>query len=432
MDAHSRVLTVEKLVEGGWGLARLDSEVVLLRGVLPREKVTVADAVEHKGYREAKVCALLEASPDRVAPPCPVYGVCGGCQFQHMGYEAQLDVKKTVLAETLWRLGKVHVENISLPIPSPHPFGYRSTVRFVVFLDEKTFKLGFHQEHSHRPVEASGCLLAPEAMRVLISTIAERLRKQPRLPLHLESMEIRRSVTSGSHLLIHRAGPAGRDQAMRLVEVFADLPDVVGQVVSVTRGRQGQRWVQGQDWIAEELDGVIFHISDRSFLQPNWHVNRLISRTLSEWVEPDRGPRILELYAGVGTLGLPLARRGALVTEVEANRYAIADGRHAAKRNHVGRCRFRHLRAEAAVEGVGEGEYDLVVVDPPRTGLSPGCLQGLLRIAVPRLMYISCNAATLARDLSRLCVSGYRIARVQPFDMFPQTAHVETLVELVR
>ena len=175
-----------------------------------------------------------------------------------------------------------------------------------------------------------------------------------------------------------------------------------------------------------------FHISDRSFLQPNWHVNRLISRTLSEWVEPDRGPRILELYAGVGTLGLPLARRGALVTEVEANRYAIADGRHAAKRNHVGRCRFRHLRAEAAVEGVGEGEYDLVVVDPPRTGLSPGCLQGLLRIAVPRLMYISCNAATLARDLSRLCVSGYRIARVQPFDMFPQTAHVEILVELVR
>jgi tRNA/tmRNA/rRNA uracil-C5-methylase (TrmA/RlmC/RlmD family) len=149
-------------------------------------------------------------------------------------------------------------------------------------------------------------------------------------------------------------------------------------------------------------------------------------------VAPSPGLRLLELYAGIGVLGLPLARHGALVTEVEANRWALADARHAAKTNHIGRCRFRHQKAEACLDMTESGEYDAVLMDPPRTGLSPETLRGLLAFNVPRLFYLSCDPATLARDLGKLWGGGYRVVRLQAFDMFPQTAHIETLVELAR
>jgi 23S rRNA (uracil1939-C5)-methyltransferase len=167
-------------------------------------------------------------------------------------------------------------------------------------------------------------------------------------------------------------------------------------------------------------------------MQANWPLLEMLSRMVIEWVAPSQGLRVLELYAGISVLGLPLARQGALVTEVEANRWALADARQAAKTNHIGRCRFRHQKAEECLDATEAGEYDVVLMDPPRTGLSPESLRGLLAINVPRLFYLSCDPATLARDLGKLCAGGYRVARLQAFDMFPQTAHIETLVELAR
>jgi 23S rRNA (uracil1939-C5)-methyltransferase len=190
--------------------------------------------------------------------------------------------------------------------------------------------------------------------------------------------------------------------------------------------------VDRQDWIVDRLDGLRFRITDGSFMQANWLLAERLSRTVAAWVAPSAGLRVLELYAGIGVLGLPLARRGALVTAVEANRWALADARYAAKMNHVGRCRFRHAKAEAFLASTAPGAYDVVLMNPPRVGLSEEALSGILTVNAPRLIYLSCDPATLARDLGRLCTGGYRVTRVQPFDLFPQTAHLETLVELVR
>lgn len=438
MAMETLTVTIEKLVQGGRGLARHEGEVLFVRGVIPAETVAVIGGVRHKGFQEATVSGVLVASPDRVAPPCPVYEVCGGCQLQHIRYEAQLVQKRKILIETLMRVGKLQVDDILPVIASPNPYGYRSVVRFVVFRAGKEFALGFHREGTNQPVAAAGCLLVPQATRDVVAAVGERLAGRTKLPLRVESVEVRRSVAFGSTLLMHRTGPAKREHTDQLFELFRNVSGVVGQVVTAGNGRQGQRlqrwqrFVDGQDWIADRLGDLIFRISDRSFMQANWPLNEILSRTVGEWVVPALGLRVLELYAGIGTLGLPLARGGALVTEVEANPYALADARHAAKSNHIGRCRFRPLRAEAMLESAQAGEYDVVLVDPPRTGLSGDCVKGLLRIGVGRLLYLSCDAPTLARDLSQLCSSGYRIARMQPFDMFPQTAHLETLVELVR
>lgn len=421
-------ITIEKLVQGGRGLARQEGQVLLVRGVIPGETVSFLGGAKRRGVQEGTAQEVLTPSPDRVAAPCPVYEICGGCQLQHIQYDAQLRFKREILAETLTRVGKLQVD-VPAMVASPDPYGYRSSVRFVVFRSKPGFALGFHEEGSHAPVAAAGCLLVPEAMRKTVAEVQERLARHARLPAQVESLEVRRSLAFGSTLLSWRTGPAVRSQAEKLFALFQDVPDIVGQVVTAeNRGR----WVARQDWIADRLDDLLFRITDGSFMQANWLLTETLARTLVEWVAPSQGLRLLELYAGIGVLGLPLARRGALVTEVEANRWALADARHAAKTNHVGRCRFRHQKAEECLEMTEAGEYDAVLLDPPRTGLSPESLRGLQAINVPRLFYLSCDPATLARDLGRLCADGYRIVRLQPFDMFPQTAHIETLVELAR
>ncbi|MFM8550698.1 MAG: 23S rRNA (uracil(1939)-C(5))-methyltransferase RlmD [Nitrospiraceae bacterium] len=428
-----RQVTIEKLVQGGRGLARQNGRVVLVRGAIPGETVSLVDAGKHKGVQEATIGKVLSASPDRVPAPCPVYEQCGGCQLQHLGYEAQLVQKQVILRETLARLGKIAVDDLPPVMPSPDPYGYRSTVRFMVFRpgksQDKGLALGFHREGSHEPVPASGCLLAFAPMREAATLIDERLAKGMRLSLHLESVEIRYSVSSGSLLLIHHTGPAKPDEAQTVFGLFQDLPKLVGQVLVA---QNGKRWVQGQDWIEDRLDEVTFRISDRSFMQTNWRLAERLSKTMADWLGPLEGVRVLELYAGIGMLGLSLARAGALVTEVEANEAALADSRHAAKVNHIGRCRFRPLTAEAMLAEMQSGDYDLILMAPPRTGLSADCVQELLRVGTGRLLYLSCDPATLARDLGRLSGGGYRIVRMQAFDMFPQTAHIETLVELAR
>jgi len=422
------MVTIEKLVQGGRGLARQEGQVLLVRGAIPGETISFTGGTKRKGVQEGTVHEVLKPSPDRVAAPCPVYEVCGGCQMQHIQYEAQLRFKREILAETLTRVGKLQIE-VPPIVPSPNPYGYRSSVRFVVFRSKPGFTLGFHEEGSHQLVTAAGCLLVPDAMRKVIADVQERLARYGKLPVQAESLEVRRSVAFGSALLSWRTGPAMRSQAEKLFALFQDVPNVVGQVVTAeNRGR----WVAGQDWIADRLDDLLFRITDGTFVQANWPLAETLARMLVEWAAPLPGLRVLELYAGIGVLGLPLARRGALVTEVEANRWALADARHVAKTNHIGRCRFRHLKAEECLDATESGEYDAVLMSPPRTGLSPESLRGLLALNVPRLFYLSCDPATLARDLGKLCAGGYRLVRLQSFDMFPQTSHIETLVELAR
>ncbi len=432
MAEQEPTVTIEKLVQGGRGLARLGSQILFVRGAIPSETVSVAGGAIHKGVQDAAVTRVLVSSPDRVAPPCSVYEVCGGCQFQHIRYEAQLAQKREILRETLARVGKLRIEEIPPVVASPSPYGYRSTIRFAVFRQGAGFALGLHEQRTHQPVEASSCLLVPEATRGIVQEVTRRLAEQHRLPLRIDALEVRRSVSFGSTLLALRTGPATREQARALLGLFRDIPDIVGLVITAGKPGRWQRWVEGQDWIADRLDELIFRISDRSFMQANWLLNETLARTVTGWVAPAPGLRVLELYAGIGSFGLPLARRGALVTEVESNPYALADARYAAKTNHIGRCRFRPLQAETMLESVHNGEYDVALVDPPRAGLDRECLQALGRLDIPRILYLSCDAPTLARDLGRLSGDGYRLSRCQPFDMFPQTAHVETLVELAR
>ncbi len=433
MTAQPVTVTIEKLVQGGRGLARQNGKVLLVRGAIPAETVDITPGPSHAQYQEATVRKVHRPSPNRVEAPCPVYGQCGGCHLQHIRYETQLALKWEMLTETLSRVGGLAGITIGTVVPSPQAVGYRSTVRFVVFRQGTGLALGFHEEGSHRPVAAPGCLLVHETARPIVAAIHARLTTQRTLPVRIESLEVRCSASGGAIHLAFRVVAGNPRRAEHLFGLFADLPGVGGQTVT---DQKGHRWVHGDDALTEHLAGLTFRISEQSLMQVNWPLTATLSRMVGEWIlgtvpqaEPSR-IRVLALYAGIGTLGLPLARCGALVTLVEANKYAIADARHTAKVNHVGRVRFRHMKAEDMLVSVEPGIYDVVLMAPPRVGLTPACVRALLRSEIGRLLYVSCDSATLARDLKMLCQGGYRLLRVQPFDMVPQTAYLEIVAEL--
>lgn len=430
--------TIERVVAGGWGLSRSDSMVTFVRGGLPGEVVTAIPGDRHSDYQFATLHEVHEASPHRVQAPCAVYDACGGCQFQHVRYEAQLQYKQDMLEEAFSRIGRIQQVDFKNPVPSPLPYEYRQRVRFRVFQHHGTFHLGFVRERSHSPVKGAGCLLVSKPMEQVIAHVEGRLAGLRKLPSFLSHVEIRSSGAFGTHLILCTVPRASSHQANGLLALFEDIPAVVGCVltsssVTASQRKYVRRVVRGEAHLFDRFQDMVIRISDRSFMQANWSVYSLIFKTVADWVNGEgRQLRVLELYAGVGCLGLGLAKNGALVTEIEENPYAVADAKRSASQNHVGRYRVRAAKVEDFLETVTADDYDLIVMDPPRAGLSRQCTESLERIRVPRVLYLSCDASSLARDLKRLCATHYRVRRVQAFDMFPQTAQVETLVELVR
>ena len=431
----SSEVRIEKLVPGGNGLARVGAQVVFVKGGLPEERLRVLIGEKRRGVHYGEILQILDPSRDRVVPPCSIYGQCGGCQLQHVSYEGQRQQKRAILTDALQRIGKIEIPEIEHVAPSPHPFGYRSTLRFVVFKGAKNFQLGFYQAETRNAVEAKACLLIPEPIQLLVSMVAKRLASLSSLPMYLEHVEFRVSTTSTDVLIIFHGSYKKAERVKTFLEQFQKLPGVIGCIAERSGPKTGRALstslVVGQDFVTERFHELTVHIGFRSFTQTNWPVYEAIGQKLRDWIGEPQGLRVLELYAGTGVLGMTLAQNGAHVTLVEPNSFALADARKSVALSHVSRCRFKQQTGETFLPCVKNEEYDVILVDPPRTGLSPHVTQELGRIRAPRVMYISCDVATLARDLSRLVNYGYRVVRMQPFDMFPQTAHIETLVELV-
>ncbi len=410
---------------------------VFVEGVLPGEDVRVQIGKARKGYAEGRLLEIVTPSPDRTAPPCPVYGTCGGCQLQHASATAQLELKRAILTETLTRLGKLTDVTVPAVIASPEAYGYRSRARLAVVAPPGgSPSLAYFEEDSHRPVPIAHCPLLAPRLNEAVAHLNHVLAGSKAMAALLQEVRLSLSVTTGEVVLQYMAEGCAPKQAEAWFErVRTGFAGVKGQVMIAGRGAQRRRWGGGDTTLLEDLGGLRLRCSDRSFVQANWRLNAILGETVTAWaVEGKRDVplRVLELYAGIGNFGLLIARAGALVTFVEGNPSALADARYNARMNHIGRCRFRSESAEAFLAGGTPGEYDLILMDPPRTGLSKEALAGLVRLKAARILYLSCDPPTLARDLRAMQEAGYRVARLQGYDMFPQTMHIETLVELAR
>lgn len=412
-------LTARDMAYGPHAVARHEGKVVFVRGAAPGDVVDAVITEHRRAFAFADTVRVVESSDQRRTPPCPYLPRCGGCPWQHLTTEAQLAAKQRIVAEQLRRIAGIDVP-VAPVLASPREFGCRRRIKLRV----DGGAIGYYAAASHTLVPVEHCLLAEPAVDAaiaaaggLVRTLAAAVR---RVELIARGADSDRVVLAGEV----EGGWIESDES-RCGAWLAANPQVQGLILH-GRGWQ-RRWGDVQVEVAPEDDlALIAHAP--AFTQVNPLVNRMVVETVSRWVDPRPGQLVLDLYAGAGNLSLPLRRRGATVIAVEQNRQAAADAAANAERQPGPPMRVINQRAERAVQQLAaEGtRLDAVVLDPPRSGAA-GCIPALLRLAAPRLVYVSCDPATLARDLSRLA-ERYRVEAVQPLDLFPHTYHVETVV----
>lgn len=421
-------LTIEKLIYGGDGLARLPADergrgkAAFLPFVLEGERVEAALAGEKAGFARARLERVLEASPQRIAPACPYFTQCGGCHYQHAGYQHQVAVKAAILRETLRRTAKVELPGDLHVHPSP-PWNYRNRTR--LRLQARPFALGYYRLGSHRLLEVEQCPISSPLLNRAIGALWE-LGRAEKLGTGLQEVELFADAADAKLALELYAAAEAQLPATLARDMAAALPQVAS--LALFRGRDpGSRpeILLGEGALHYATRRASYRVSPGSFFQTNRH----LTDELVELVAAGRrGSTALDLYAGVGLFAAALAQNFERVLAVEASAPAYAD----LKRNVPAPVKCFHATTQEYLERKTRSAADLVVVDPPRAGLGEKVVRLLGRLTAPRLTYVSCDPATMSRDLRGLLELGFRVEQVHLVDLFPQTFHIESVLHLAR
>ncbi|OGQ88981.1 MAG: 23S rRNA (uracil-5-)-methyltransferase RumA [Deltaproteobacteria bacterium RIFOXYD12_FULL_56_24] len=440
-------LTVDKVIKGGLGLGRLpDGQVVMVPRVLPGERVLVRLRRGHKQYQEADLLEVLVASDQRVAPSCPVYDTCGGCDFQHVVYEEQLRLKNAVLGETICRAGLCREEELAAlmgaPVASPETSGYRQRIRLQV----AEGRVGYFGRQSHSLVPVSRCPLAGEGINSLLVELLKSRQFQSILNLASAIELLENPAHNSVILLIHytrKTRPAEHQAAKLICQSLPRLAAVLFSVEDQAKGpcftEKGE--VQPSELLVEfslpaELCGhpLTLALEPGGFCQVNLGQNENCIKLLLDWTRKMEPAKALDLFCGMGNFSLPLAGKGWEVTGMDMQRSTIRSAvRNAEIAGLADRCRFSQESAIKATKRLlaEKATFDFLLLDPPRSGCAE-LIPLLPGLNAQQIIYISCDPATLARDLVGLTQAGYRLTEVRLVDMFPQTAHQETMVRLER
>jgi 23S rRNA (uracil1939-C5)-methyltransferase len=431
------------LLANGQAVGRTGGMVVFLFGPLPHERARVRITAVKPKYAVGEMLALTLASQFRGQPFCPVFGVCGGCQVQHLTYPAQLGWKRDVVKNALERIGGFTDVQVRDPIGMINPRSYRNKMSLVVDRAGGVPRLGFYQQRSHELVPIAGCPIVMPQLHALIARFNEALLHAQLAGAFAQTRHIvaRTAKATDQTVVTFTTDAQSPELAAAAPALMRHLPGVVGITNSYELSSQnailGRKHVllHGVPQIEELIAGVRYRVSPGSFFQVNVEIVGRIFDFMRAGLDVPR--KIVDLYCGAGTFSLYFAKLGSEVLGVEENPQAIAEARENAELNELGgSVRFLSARVEEAVRR-GEVRQKLrdahiVFLDPPRKGSDEVTLSAVADTGVPNIWYLSCDPATLARDLKVLAAKGYRLGVVQPFDMFPQTGHVETLVTLYR
>ncbi|MBK7976873.1 MAG: class I SAM-dependent RNA methyltransferase [Deltaproteobacteria bacterium] len=408
-------VTIERIATGGDGVGRLaDGRVVFVPFAAPGEHVAVEITEAEERFARARPLVVLRRSPERVEPRCAVFGECGGCTFQHLSAAAQLAAKDRIVADHLVRPGHVAAERLLPTRPSPQVWAFRHRMRF----HARRGRLGLFRHASQELVEVASCPVASVGIEAILPALAAAVSAWPDTALELEIVDDGHT-TSVAVSFVER----GTADPVRVATALAGLPSVA-QVVA----RDGtRRIVLGG---APGADGAA--APPGSFRQANPGANQGLREQVAAAVGPGEGT-VLELYAGSGNLSAAIAATGHPVIAVEHDPHAVAAGERLTERLPRGSASVRFVRASVGPFLRGRApRVPIVVMNPPRVGLPAKTAPAIARLGAERLVYVSCNPATLGRDLGRLVAEGFTVREVQPIDLFPQTAHVECVTVLTR
>ncbi|MCD6376745.1 MAG: 23S rRNA (uracil(1939)-C(5))-methyltransferase RlmD [Caldisericaceae bacterium] len=449
-------LTIERLAFGGQGVSRMDNYVIFVKRALPGDQVKVKIIKRKKDFAEAYVTELLEPSKYRVEPSCKYFDWCGGCTWQNMGYENQLYFKRQIVAESLERIGGFEKVTVLPVIPSDTFFSYRNKMEFS-FSDRRwllpeelnqphihrDFALGLHVPGTFDKIlHVEKCLLQSETANQVLNFISDYAQNNHLSPYGIRSHQgflrflVIRESAFNHELMVNLVTASDeperlKDLAKKLAAKFPHVVSIVNNVNSrLAQIAQGEKenLLYGQPYITDKIGPFLFNISANSFFQTNTKQAEKLYQKAIEFAELDQNAVVWDLYSGTGSISIFLAQKAKKVIGFEAVASAVKDAWQNAREHKVNNVEFVEGDLLQTMAKVSK-RPEVIVTDPPRSGMHEKVVRLIKKIGPRTLVYVSCNPTTLARDL-KILADKYRIEKVQPVDMFPQTYHIETVVQL--
>jgi len=449
-------LEVTDLAFGGKGIAKVDGFTVFVEQAVPGDRVMARIIKKKKNYAESRILELLSPSPDRIQAPCAYSGFCGGCKWQFFKYEKQLEYKRRHVAESLAHIGGFENVTVHPTKASEKIFEYRNKMEFSAsdrrwllpneLGDENInidFALGLHVPGTfHKVLDIDQCLIHPSAGNDILNTVKLYMKSSPRPLYGLRSHEgfwrflmLRHSVAHDRWLVNIVTSDKDINQVQPLADILrAKYPNIVSVVNNVTASKAGvaigeyEIRLAGESCLKEKLGPYEFEISANSFFQTNTRGAVALYDTVKEYAQLTDTENVLDLYSGTGTIPIWLSDSAKEIIGIEIVESAVADARENCVKNGVTNCRFMVGDIREVGAKISQTP-DVLIIDPPRTGMHKDVVNQVLALNPKRIVYVSCNPATLARDAA-LMKDKYRIAEVQPVDMFPHTFHIEAVARL--
>ena len=445
------ILNIEALGYEGEGIAKIDGYPVFISGALIGEKVKVNIIKVKKNFAYGKLIEILEESPQRREPKCSSYNMCGGCTLQHLSYEGQLDYKFSRVKDCIRKIGGLDESIVNYPIGMDGVYRYRNKVQFPVGLVNGKLSIGFFSEKSHEIIDMDICLLQDEESERIVSIIRNWMNEYSIMPAKKDGKLFKNGIVR--HIVIRKAFKT--DEVMVILvttnkkipyvnELINRLNSNNNSIKSIVQNINdkdtnlvmGEKCITlwGSDYICDYIGEYKFNISPLSFFQVNPVQTEVLYNKALEYAELKENDTVFDIYCGIGSISLFLAQKATKVYGIEIVEDAIKDAKINAKLNNLNNVEFYVGKAEEVVPKMySEGKTaNVVVVDPPRKGCDEKVLDTIVSMKPDRVVYVSCNPSTLARDLAYLDERGYKCVEIQPVDMFPHTMHVECCAKIVK
>ncbi len=437
---------------GGKGIVHMDGFAVFVDQAVPGDRACIRISRKKKNYAEARMVSLIEPSADRVQAPCPHSGICGGCKWQFLDYGRQLAYKQRHVAESLSHIGQIQDATVHPTLASAKRFGYRNKVEFTCSdspwllpdeMQSPSFALGFHVPGVfHKVLDINACLLQPDMGNSILGDVKRYLRKSempmycPRTHNGFWRFVMLRHSVAHDHWMVNIVTAA---ENRRAVQPLADLlkdkyPRIVSVVNNITAKKASisageyEILLSGSDHLTDRLCGFEFDISANSFFQTNSRGAETLYRTVTAYAGLAGAETVFDLYCGTGTIAICLSKAARRVIGFEIVDAAVSDAEKNCLKNGVSNCTFYRGDIKDSLPGALH-RPDVMIIDPPRDGMHKSVVQQVLNLLPERIVYVSCNPATLARDLG-LMKDAYSVVEVQPVDMFPHTFHIESVARL--
>jgi 23S rRNA (uracil1939-C5)-methyltransferase len=424
------IIDIQRIVPGGRGIGFHQGQAVFAPLAVPGDRLEVLRWTDRKGYLEVLESRLIHASPERVSPPCPYFGFCGGCDFQQMSGSQQLAAKLDMLIDALRRIGKIQVEGSQIRLHAGETSGYRNRLQLKPVQSGEGLSWGFYKVGSHEVCAVETCLIASNPLWEQLEILRKEMARLPQVTARLDEVEV--FWGDDKECLV----------ALNLRDVPRDFKEVLSQMQSAKESlashgfslslfdfRGQSHLLCGRGFVWKTVGAFRYRVSHGAFFQVNDPMLSVLQSTATQGLA---GKRALELFCGVGFFTLPLSRNFEHVEVLEGNPAAVADLEENLRENRGENCRISRSDLLGALRAgqLRSGQFDLLLIDPPRTGLPKTTVEAIARLDCRDFVYVSCDPATLARDLKILLSCNYEIVSLDLLDLFPQTHHLETVARL--